>query len=52
VPARPVIKRSPRVTFLGRAIAGNLGALIVGVKYFIDPNRITLLYPHDRHEER
>jgi len=47
VPARPVIKRSPRVTFLGRAIAGNLGALIVGVKYFIDPNRITLLYPHE-----
>jgi len=47
VPARPVIKRTPRVTFLGRAIAGNLGALIVGVKYFIDPNRITLLYPHE-----
>ena len=47
MPARPVQKRVPRATFLGRAIAGNLGALIVGVKYFIDPNRITLLYPHE-----
>ncbi|MGC9112011.1 NADH-quinone oxidoreductase subunit NuoI [Acidilobus sp.] len=47
MPARPSLKRVPRATFLGRAIAGNLGALIVGVKYFIDPNRITLLYPHE-----
>lgn len=47
MPARPSLKRVPRATFLGRAIAGNLGALIVGIKYFIDPNRITLLYPHE-----
>ena len=47
MPAKPVVKRVPRATFLGRAIAGNLGALAVGVKYFIEPNRITLLYPHE-----
>ncbi len=47
MPAKPVTRKVPRATFLGRAIAGNLGALIVGVKYFIDPNRITLLYPHE-----
>mgnify|MGYP001770648217 CR=1 FL=1 len=47
MPARPSERKVPRATFLGRAIAGNLGALIVGLKYFIDPNRITLLYPHE-----
>ena len=47
MPAKPVTKRVPRATFLGRAIVGNLGALAVGVKYFIEPNRFTLLYPHE-----
>jgi NADH-quinone oxidoreductase subunit I len=47
MPAKPEIKKVPRATFLGRAIAGNIGALTLGVKYFFDPNRITLLYPHE-----
>ncbi len=47
MPAKPSPKEVPRATFLGRAVAGNLGALAVGVKYFFDPNRITLLYPHE-----
>ncbi|MGC9072142.1 MAG: NADH-quinone oxidoreductase subunit NuoI [Acidilobus sp.] len=47
MPAKSVIRSVPRATFLGRVVVGNLGALIVGVKYFIDPNRFTLLYPHE-----
>lgn len=47
VPAKVVLKKNPKSNPLGRVFAGNIGALAVGLKYFFDPNRITLLYPHE-----
>ncbi|AFZ71139.1 NADH:ubiquinone oxidoreductase chain I-like protein [Caldisphaera lagunensis DSM 15908] len=47
MPAKVALKRNPKKNPLGRVFAGNIGALAVGLKYFFDPNRITLLYPHE-----
>ncbi|MFP3230181.1 MAG: NADH-quinone oxidoreductase subunit NuoI [Caldisphaera sp.] len=47
MPAKVALKRNPKKNPLGRVFAGNIGALAIGLKYFFDPNRITLLYPHE-----
>ncbi|MFP3263728.1 MAG: NADH-quinone oxidoreductase subunit NuoI [Nitrososphaeria archaeon] len=47
MPARPEIREVPKRGILGRVVAGNLEALLLGVKYFLDPNRFTLMYPHE-----
>ncbi|MDP8002672.1 MAG: NADH-quinone oxidoreductase subunit NuoI [Caldisphaera sp.] len=47
MPAKVSLKKNPKVNPLGRVFAGNIGALSMGLKYFFDPNRITLLYPHE-----
>jgi NADH-quinone oxidoreductase subunit I len=47
LPARPEIREVPKRGILGRVVAGNLEALLLGVKYFLDPNRFTLMYPHE-----
>ncbi len=47
MPAKVALKRNPKKNPLGRVFSGNIGALAVGLKYFFDPNRITLLYPHE-----
>ncbi|MEB2793724.1 MAG: NADH-quinone oxidoreductase subunit NuoI [Caldisphaeraceae archaeon] len=47
MPAKVSQKKNPKRNPLGKVFAGNIGALAVGLKYFFDPNRITLLYPHE-----
>ncbi|MGC9182393.1 NADH-quinone oxidoreductase subunit NuoI [Caldisphaera sp.] len=47
MPAKVALKRNPKKNPLGRVFVGNIGALAIGLKYFLDPNRITLLYPHE-----
>ena len=47
MPAKIEVKESPKRGILGRIISGNVGALVLGVKYFLDPNRFTLMYPHE-----
>ncbi len=46
MPARPVERNVPRRGVL-HGISGNLEAIIVGIKYFIDPKRSTLVYPKE-----
>ncbi len=47
MPAKIEVRESPKRGILGRIISGNIGALVMGVKYFLDPNRFTLMYPHE-----
>ncbi|MGC8555925.1 MAG: NADH-quinone oxidoreductase subunit NuoI [Conexivisphaera sp.] len=47
MPAKVGMKEVPRRSALGRIVAGNVEALVLGVKYFLDPNRFTLMYPHE-----
>jgi len=46
VPAKFVTKRVPKYNVL-QAIGKNITALAVGVKYFFEPNRFTLMYPRE-----
>ncbi|MEB3851732.1 MAG: NADH-quinone oxidoreductase subunit NuoI [Desulfurococcales archaeon] len=46
MPPRPSRRRVPPYGFLA-AVKGNLGAIAVGLKYFLDPNRFTLHYPRE-----
>jgi NADH-quinone oxidoreductase subunit I len=46
VPAKFVIKKVPKYGVLG-AISKNASALLLGVKYFFEPNRFTLMYPRE-----
>ncbi len=46
MPAVPSRKRVPSYGFLS-SIKGNLEALTIGLKYFLNPNRSTLHYPRE-----
>jgi len=46
MPAKPVEKRVPR-RGLFHGFRGNLDAILIGVKYFVDPKRFTLVYPKE-----
>jgi len=46
MPPRVAEKKVPHYNFF-KAIGGNIAAIIVGVKYFFDPNRFTLMYPRE-----
>jgi len=46
MPGRVVEKKTPRQSIL-TAITGNVGAILVGLKYFVNPNRFTLKYPYE-----
>ncbi|MCE4621763.1 MAG: NADH-quinone oxidoreductase subunit I [Crenarchaeota archaeon] len=51
VPPKPVPKTKPRRGIF-HAFKGNLEALMIGVKYFIDPKRFTLIYPKEYNKLR
>ncbi len=44
---RPAAKTLPRRGGLIDGVKGNLQAIIVGLKYFLDPKRFTLVYPRE-----
>jgi len=46
MPAKFVHKRTPKIGVLG-AISRNASALVLGLKYFFEPNRFTLMYPRE-----
>ncbi len=46
MPARFSEKRVPPYSLL-KALGGNISAITLGLKYFINPNRITLDYPRE-----
>ena len=46
MPGKVVQKETPKPRFIN-AITGNLGAILVGLKYFANPNRFTLKYPYE-----
>jgi NADH-quinone oxidoreductase subunit I len=52
MPARVSLKSLKRRGGLFEGIKSNIQALAVGVKYFIDPQRSTLLYPKEYIEHR
>lgn len=47
MPARVEVKKVARRGVLDRVVGGNVGALVLGIKYFLNPNRFTLMYPHE-----
>ncbi|MEB3825751.1 MAG: NADH-quinone oxidoreductase subunit NuoI [Desulfurococcales archaeon] len=46
MPGKVVYKKTPKPRFLD-AITGNLGAILIGLKYFANPNRLTMKYPYE-----
>jgi len=46
VPPKPVAKTKPKRGIFHK-FKGNLEAIVVGVKYFFDPERFTLVYPKE-----
>jgi NADH-quinone oxidoreductase subunit I len=47
VPPKPVEKRVPSGKGIFKKFKGNLEAITIGVKYFFDPKRSTLIYPKE-----
>lgn len=52
MPARVALKSMRRRGGLFEGVKSNIQALIVGVKYFVNPQRMTLLYPKEYIEHR
>ncbi|MCE4614897.1 MAG: NADH-quinone oxidoreductase subunit I [Desulfurococcales archaeon] len=46
MPGKVVQKQTPKPRFIN-AITGNVGAIVIGLKYFANPNRFTLKYPYE-----
>ncbi len=47
MPAKPVVKTLQAKRGLLAGIKGNVAAIVLGVKYLVDPKRFTLLYPKE-----
>ncbi|MEB3859700.1 MAG: NADH-quinone oxidoreductase subunit NuoI [Desulfurococcales archaeon] len=47
MPARPVLKELPKRGGLFHSIRANIAALSIGLKYFVNPQRMTLIYPKE-----
>jgi len=52
MPAKVALKTVGRRGGLFEGVKSNIQALIIGVKYFVDPQRSTLLYPREYIEHR
>ncbi|MCX8195978.1 MAG: NADH-quinone oxidoreductase subunit NuoI [Acidilobaceae archaeon] len=52
MPPRVAVKNLKKGGGLFEGVKSNIEALIVGIKYFVDPKRMTLLYPKEYPEHR